>query len=167
MPQLSFLMMLLLCTRVLYGHVFVLAGGHGQIGLKGHMVIMEFGTRAIIGEEAKNYEDDQLTESVPRRDFEGLSIMYLGLMDKWNRLCTSRKDRADFIKLYAKILDVNCNTLYMWIKVLQIHHPEYGLKVNQDLDSQQKIEFFLVNYSTKLKHFMKILPRVLFKNKQR
>ena len=41
MPKLSFIGELMLLRSQLYGHVLKLGAGHGQYGLKGHLVSVE------------------------------------------------------------------------------------------------------------------------------
>jgi len=124
--------------------VLKLGAGHGQYGLKGHLVSME----TPAGQTVAALADAHLKEAanhimMPRRQF-ALSLMYLGPMDKWDRICADKNSKIEFIKTFGKILFVQSDELLQWVRLLKLQFPNDNIVIDENCN-QNSIDNIIEN----------------------
>jgi hypothetical protein len=76
---------------------------------------------------------------MPRQQFS-LSIMYLGPMDKWDRICSDKNSKSKFIQTFGKILSVKCDELLQWVLVIKHQFPNDNITINASCANQNAID---------------------------
>jgi len=146
MPKLSFIGELMLLRSQLYGHVLKFGAGHGQYGLKGHLVSMETPAGRTVAGLADAHLKEATRIVMPRQQF-ALSLMYLGPMDKWDRICADKNSKKEFIQTFGKILSVKSEELLQWVQLLKLQFPNENIVIDENCN-QSSIDNIIQNLFT-------------------
>ena len=140
LPKLSTLARLMLSNYHVYGHVFKVSGGQGQVALKGHLVAMETDVMSNTAEQARLHRQQEIV--LPRLDTK-FSVTYMGPMDKWQRFMKDKDGKETFKKLYGEILQVNANDLMLWIDFLKWSYPSLNIIEDTTFNDQTQIDNYI------------------------
>jgi len=128
LPKLSLLETLLIQRIRPFTHLAKLVDGKGKFALSGHCMAIPTDAAELVAQRMSMDEKDNLI--FPRRvtfDNCGLSVVFVGTMDKWQRILEGTGPNSFYLTtLYKHVFDVQWDRIIQWLQFLKENSPSYA-----------------------------------------